>query len=313
MAWLKSHRSAAMGIVLVVLFVVVYVLSMLMYSRSGQSTIAHRPPAQKNGIQAQLDVVNVDPLRHEITVRVALLPEGTFADGNGGFKNAMQVKYYFNIGEQSIVTIDIPKGELYSLNEMKFLTFGNYDTYPLDVYRPEDADDSADPMKIPIFELNLLDSEGKVVSGEDAGEIPIWVEEEIGSPHGWTAKWSLNSGDSILWWDYSLKRSGGVLIFVGVVLVMMAALAIAALSVSIRVFRKPGVIEATMASWQAALLFALIPLRNFLPGAPPIGAWIDALVFYWVILALMVSMALFTYTWLRDKGHLPGEKKPKVP
>lgn len=314
MAWLRSNRSTVIKVVLLVLFVVVYLVALLLYANSGKSIIDKRPSIQQNGIEAQLDVVEVNPLRHEMTVRVALLPKGTFANGAGGFKQAMQVKYYFNTGEHSIVTVDIPEGELYSLNEMKFLTFGNFDSYPLDNYRQIDSNDLAlhGSIPAPIFELNLVDPSGKVIPTSDSGEIPIWVEEEIGSPHGWTERWSITSGDSVLLWEYSLKRSGGVLIFVAVVLAMMAVLAIAALSVSIRVFRKPGTIEATMAGWQAALLFALIPLRNFLPGAPPIGAWIDVLVFYWVILALMVSMALFTYTWLRDKGHLPGEKKSKV-
>lgn len=310
MAWIKSRRALKLGIIFGVLFAVVYVSALAVYANSGKSVTNSAPSQQTNGVEAQLDVINIDPLRREIAVRVALLPHGSFANDDGGFKQAMQVKYYFTTGESSVVTQEVQAGQLYSLNEMKFLTYGDFDIYPADRYRQVDSQgpELMQTIPIPIFELSLLDANGEVVPKQESGQIPIWVEEPTGAPHGWSATWNLASEDSLLFWDYSMKRAGGTLAFVVVVLIMMAVLAVAALSVSIRVFRKPGTIEATMASWQAALLFALVPLRNFLPGAPPIGAWIDMLVFYWVILALMVSMALFTYSWLRDRGHLPSEK-----
>lgn len=40
-------------------------------------------------------------------------------------------------------------------------------------------------------------------------------------------------------------------------------------------------------------------MRVNLPGAPPIGAWIDAIVFYWVELAVLASMAAFVIAWFR--------------
>ena len=35
------------------------------------------------------------------------------------------------------------------------------------------------------------------------------------------------------------------------------------------------------------MLFAVIPIRNFLPGAPPPGAWIDQALVLWVLIALV--------------------------
>lgn len=313
MATDRSRRSVIITVICVVFFALVYIAALGVYANSGKSTVAKAPPAQSNGIEAQIDVINVDPLRHELTARIALLPHGSFATEAGGFKRPMRVKYYFTTGESSTESHDIEPDRLYMLNEMKFLTYGNFDTYPVDRYSQLDASDSEDfrSFPAPIFELSFLDDKGNEVPVATGGSIPIWVSNQIGAPHGWSATWELSSEESLLFWNYSLKRAGGTLVFVAVVMILMAVLAIAALSVSIRVFRKPGTIEATMASWQAALLFALIPLRNFLPGSPPIGAWIDMLVFYWVILALMCSMALFTYTWLRDKGQLPGEKEAR--
>jgi len=45
------------------------------------------------------------------------------------------------------------------------------------------------------------------------------------------------------------------------------------------------------------MLFAVMPLRNALPDAPPIGSWIDVTVTLWVIAVLVISMLLFISCW----------------
>jgi hypothetical protein len=53
------------------------------------------------------------------------------------------------------------------------------------------------------------------------------------------------------------------------------------------------------ATWYAAMLFAIVPLRNILPGAPPPGAWIDQALVLWVLIALIVAMVLYVIAWHR--------------
>ena len=52
------------------------------------------------------------------------------------------------------------------------------------------------------------------------------------------------------------------------------------------------------AALMTALLFALIPLRGFFPGQPPLGSWIDVLVFFWVELIVMICVAAVVTTIL---------------
>jgi hypothetical protein len=49
-----------------------------------------------------------------------------------------------------------------------------------------------------------------------------------------------------------------------------------------------------------AVLFAVIPIRNFLPGSPPAGAWVDQALVLWVLIALVVAMVIFFVTWYRQ-------------
>lgn len=50
----------------------------------------------------------------------------------------------------------------------------------------------------------------------------------------------------------------------------------------------------------AAMLFAVMPIRNFLPGAPPPGAWIGQALVIWVLTALVGVMGLYMVTWYRQ-------------
>jgi hypothetical protein len=57
---------------------------------------------------------------------------------------------------------------------------------------------------------------------------------------------------------------------------------------------------APFGTWLAAMLFAVIPIRNFLPGAPPPGAWIDQALVIWVLIALIAAMTAYTISWYRQ-------------
>jgi hypothetical protein len=52
----------------------------------------------------------------------------------------------------------------------------------------------------------------------------------------------------------------------------------------------------------AAMLFVVMPLRNFLPGSPPTGAWIDQTIVIWVLLGLAVAMVIYIVAWYRDRA-----------
>ena len=47
------------------------------------------------------------------------------------------------------------------------------------------------------------------------------------------------------------------------------------------------------------MLFAVIPLRNALPGSPPFGGWIDITIVLWVLVVLVISMLLYINCWWR--------------
>ncbi|MEB3034089.1 DUF4436 domain-containing protein [[Mycobacterium] nativiensis] len=106
----------------------------------------------------------------------------------------------------------------------------------------------------------------------------------------------------------TLHRSPSTLAFGAVVMGVLVALAAVSVIVAVLTFLGRRKFQPPMTTWYAAMLFAVVPLRNALPDAPPIGSWIDATVTLWVIVAVVMSMLLFIYCWWRDLKPEPAEK-----
>jgi hypothetical protein len=61
-------------------------------------------------------------------------------------------------------------------------------------------------------------------------------------------------------------------------------------------------IEVGMFSFLAALLFALIAVRNSQPGVPPIGTYSDFISFFWAEVILALCLLTLVFTWLLRPG-----------
>ncbi|MDT5223923.1 MAG: hypothetical protein QOG19_1330, partial [Mycobacterium sp.] len=98
----------------------------------------------------------------------------------------------------------------------------------------------------------------------------------------------------------TLKRSKSTLIFdVGIILVLISLPALA-LWVSIPMALGKKKFLPPFVSWFAAMLFAVVPLRNIFPGKPPEGSWVDQAITLWVLLALIVAMTLFIMAYRKQ-------------
>ncbi len=112
-----------------------------------------------------------------------------------------------------------------------------------------------------------------------------------------------------------LERSPSTKTFAVVILAVLVALAGMGLFVAVQTARDKRKFQPPMTTWYAAMLFAVVPLRNALPNAPPFGAEVDVRVVLWVIVVLVLSMMIYISCWWR---HLAPEKpeepeKPEKP
>lgn len=84
----------------------------------------------------------------------------------------------------------------------------------------------------------------------------------------------------------------------GICLVLLALPALA-LFAAIEMLLGKKQFQPAFSSWFAAMLFAVVPIRNFLPGDPPPGSWIDEALVLWVLIALVAAMVIYVVAWAR--------------
>ena len=80
--------------------------------------------------------------------------------------------------------------------------------------------------------------------------------------------------------------------------------------VGLKLFRENRLFEAGFLGWIAAMLFATIPIRNFFPGSPPPGSWVDVLVTLWVVVALTVALVIGMAAFIRHRRPNPAPSTP---
>ena len=109
----------------------------------------------------------------------------------------------------------------------------------------------------------------------------------------------VNKANALAPYEVQLQRSPSTMLFAIVILCIFVAIAAVGLFVAIQTTRDPSRFQSPMTTWYAAMLFAVVPLRNALPGSPAFGSWIDLTIVLWVLVALVVSMLLYIAAWWR--------------
>jgi len=102
--------------------------------------------------------------------------------------------------------------------------------------------------------------------------------------------------------ELQISRAGSTIVFSILLLGLMVTLAVISILTAWLIrSRRDTSTPWRPASIVASLLFALIPIRLFLPGDPPLGSWIDILVFFWVEMSLMAALAVIVGGHVMDR------------
>lgn len=271
--------------------------SAALYANSGKSRIHGQPGRVEDGVNIILDLKSVDPAKREVTLRAELVPTGSYLNSA---KDAFAVPIRMTTKNVVLgaVTTDIHVGHAVGKDyELIFPLEGNPQRYPLDHYdyhyEYTYTDAGRDIVAAPLIRIEKM-------VGDRTEPVPVglWAGPDDG-PEGWTEHWKLSAEGPTLKAKLSVERAGGLQFFVAIVLLLLVVIAVLAVLVAWSAIAGHRPVETGYAGWLAVLLFAIIPLRINLPGAPPIGAWIDAVVFYWIEVAVLASLAVFVIAWFR--------------
>jgi Domain of unknown function (DUF4436) len=109
-----------------------------------------------------------------------------------------------------------------------------------------------------------------------------------------------NNANALAPYKIELQRSASTMVFAIVILCILVAIATVAMFVAVQTLRGLRRFQSPMTTWYAAMLFAVVPLRNALPGSPAFGSWIDLTIVLWVLVALVIAMLLYMAAWWRQ-------------
>jgi hypothetical protein len=234
----------------------------------------------------QIRLEELKPTTNRLTVNVLIYPGESLEDKRFDELNTdIAVRLY---PPNDLGDLKYPAGKAPAQVSTTIQAHGDPGTWPFDSYKTE-------PISADVF----------VGNGAERKRLPARVQV-TGAMDGWDATTQRNSDASETGSHntsnvvVTLQRAKGPLIFdLGIILVLIS-LPTLALIVAIPMAMGRRKFVPPFATWYAANLFAIVPLRNILPGAPPPGSMIDQALVQWVLLALATAMALYIYSYIRQ-------------
>lgn len=293
----RNVKPLAISVAVFILCAVVYVLVLGLYQSEdvGRTTVfAAEQGAAPDHVEIKVKVMSIDPVKGDMIVRLQFEPQNDLL-GPDGLALSKTLVFVANsaVGKSEHI---FRKGERMNPLEVTLTLFGGaVSDYPFDSHEamlalglgaPLPAAPAAPADALPEYE-----------------RIPI-VVNYTGALTGYRIGANESSEQEVGYCEINMiiARSLTVISFAIFIMLIQALLALSALAVMLSVVVGGRKVELGMFSWLAALLFALPPLRNLMPNAPPLGSLPDFLSFFWAEELVAISLICIVFTWLRRPG-----------
>jgi uncharacterized protein DUF4436 len=269
-----------------VLFIAAYVGSIVLFvdSGSGHPNVVVKGPSAGDGTKVTIDVQEIQSGNSTMVANVSVYPGPALLD-----PVTHNLKDDLNVVLTSAVTASKRtwlKGTLPDVFRVSLALSGEVANWPFDEYESG-----------PVV--------AELLSGREYTHIPATVTL-LDRMLGWDIEVNrVSDADPAGAYRIELIRSLSTVGFGVVILAVLIALAAFGLFVAVQTSRDKRKFQPPMTTWYAAMLFAVMPLRNALPDAPPFGGWIDITIVLWVIVVLVISMGIYISCWWRHLKHDP--------
>ena len=273
------------SIVGLVVFVCAYVASIVLYVDSGMGHAKQITdnPSSGDGTTVIIDVEEIQSNNSVLVANLTVAPGPALLD-----PQTHDLKEDLSVLVTSAVTAGKrtwSKGTLPDVFRVSLTLDGDVADWPFDRFR-------SGPISVDLFSGATHAPERATVT---------LVDRLL----GWNvAATRVGNADGPAPYRLDLYRSSSTVAFGVVILAVLIALAGLGLFVAVQTVRDRRKFQPPMTTWYAAMLFAVMPLRNALPDSPPFGCWIDVTIVLWVIVVLVISMTLYISCWWR---HLRPE------
>ncbi|OBI38462.1 DUF4436 domain-containing protein [Mycobacterium colombiense] len=286
-------RQIAIAFGIVASVIVIYVLSLIAVHLLAKSA-PPLPAVDLSKVEAEDSVVQVrleklDTVANRLTVNVLVYPKDTLYDKNFGVLTSdAAVRLY---PDNDLGDLQYPVGKAPAQVTTTIEAHGDPANWPFDSYRTGVI--SAD-----VFTGSGANKEKTAARVEATGGLDGW-DATVTRVHDAEDNNPDVKDDLVI----TLHRAKGQLIFdVGICLVLIS-LPVLALWVAIPVALGRTSFLPPLTTWYGAMLFAIVPLRNILPGSPPYGSWVDQAIVLWVLIGLVAALTLFLVGWWRQRDR----------
>jgi hypothetical protein len=289
----RWHRVALVGLGAAVL-VGVYATGLGLYLSAQQSPAEYVKDPKVNGdeLSALVKTASIDPNRGDLVLRIEVLVGKNLRGADGisvtqpvrvdavGGTGTGTASYRYAAGDR-ISPVDITIG-----------LGGDTNAYPFDTYHA------------PFAVIVTTSPPGGNPTGAAAAN-PVTRLEFDGTLSGFRVtskpRHEQVAEPDVLALDLTIRRTPATDAFAILILVLQVLLASAAAALAVLVWSRHRRVEVTMLTWLAAMLFAIVPLRNAMPGSPPIGALVDVVVFFWAVTVIALSLVSVLVRWSRQE------------
>ncbi|GAA3437176.1 DUF4436 family protein [Kutzneria kofuensis] len=259
--WLWVVAPAAIAIIVTAASLSVY----LTERAQSQSQETLGDASRNDRVDVLFYVQKLDPVTQTLTAQVSVDPKGRFADADGFPAKDIVLHQDAVKGD----TLTFKAGKNPTINDVQvLLSDGIITDYPFDSYGVDFA-----------------------FYAESAGETaPLAVTFASGDTFFAIHPRDTKTDDGVLTFSADTSRTVGMFAFALFIMLFMWCLSIAAvIAATFAIAGRHGLLWPSM-SFMGALLFALVPLRNAVPGSPPIGSVVDFAAFF--IAEGLISLSL---------------------
>jgi hypothetical protein len=316
-----DHRSRLRGILIVIVISTIYLFSLwVSLTEAGRrSAILEIPPAGNDYLYVDVNVVNVDLLRSEMTTRISFQVVGQLAEDELTPATDLQLVLNTIRGPQQL---NFARGRRINPIEAVFPLDGNVNFYPFDRHKGilwifatipgrqqgvENIvpDELATSRGLPISKSSLEKRVQADTRTTFTASIPGLTFRGSKSVQG------VQGLKGLTGIEVKLMRSANVVLISVTTMVMMAALAVGLVVMVLKVVSRSRNMTAFQIPMAVSLIFGLPALRNVQPGVPPPGTFGDSIAFTWAEIAAASSAVALIVHWLftRQRDSAPPTKK----
>jgi len=263
-------------------------------------------PAQDR-IAVSVVVTNVNPAAQELTAQLGFRLAGNI--GRDEVTPANDLKLLINNvrGQQEF---DFPQGKRMNRIEAVFPLNGNFNKYPFDRYETTmwllitipPAANQKQVSKVSEIQRQETVHEALAVGAvtlQRSTPMPLSLAASAAIPGiKFQGSVTRNESTQVTGIALNLRRADNLISLSVLINLMMTGLAVSVLAMVLQATTAKGEYDLVPLSMSLSLIFGLPALRNVQPGAPPVGAFSDYIIFIWAELIVAVSAVVTVWQWV---------------